>query len=146
MNKQFILSKGDLKKLNKFKNDNINGFESEEIKNLYNEYFDKEMIEYRIRECKDEEYYYLDLSNMDISDKELNNYLENEEIKKILSKIRLLDLSNNVLKKNPIFVNNYPNIVYNSAIRNKCDVTKHILLPLYRKVLNLSPLKLNTFR
>ena len=47
---------------------------------------------------------------MEINDKQLNEYLKNEEIKKILKKIRLLDLSNNILKKNPIFVNEYSNI------------------------------------
>lgn len=103
----------------KFENFDISmsDFESEGVKEMYNMYKSKPKIELRIKDCQMENYEYLDLSNLEIDDNILIELFELKKIKKILGKIKFIDLSNNHLTKYPE-LSVYPNIIYKSFSSN----------------------------
>lgn len=103
----------------KFENFDISmsDFESEGVKEMYNLYKSKPKIELRIKDSQMENYEYLDLSNLEIDDKILMELFELKKIKKILSKIKFIDLSNNHLTRYPE-LSEYPNIIYKSVSSN----------------------------
>ena len=105
-----IFRKKDLKNINNINIDNFI-FENDNIKELYEKYKNKTALEIRIEMCIMENYFYLDLSEMNLTDIKLINIFENEHIKTILSKIEMLDLSNNNLS-NYLNLDNYSNIKY----------------------------------
>lgn len=102
-------------------NDDINlqdsEFESDSVKNIYNNFKNKPKIELRIEDSKMENYKYLDLSKLEICDDQLVRLFELEKIKYILKKIEFLDLSHNNLKFLPD-LKKYPNIIYLSVSFN----------------------------
>lgn len=110
--KEFILKKNDLKNLCNINKNSIKNFENEEIEKLYNEFIDKPAIDYRIYECNQENFFYLDLSNMNLTNNELNILINNDEINSLLNKIELLDISKNNLEEFPIFINEFKNIKF----------------------------------
>jgi len=116
-----IFKKQDLKNIHNIKKKNIKCFENEIIKNLYNEYYDKEIIDYRIYECNEEEYFYLDLSNMELDNNKLYFILNDENIKTLLNKIEMLDLSDNNIEKYPDYINIYSNIKYLNISNNNIN-------------------------
>jgi hypothetical protein len=91
------------------KNDII--FDSDQTENLYNKYKDKNKLDLRIKCSKDENYNYLDLSSLSISDNQLVQLFNLNEIKYILEKIEYLDLSNNKL-----YI--FPNLMEYKNIKN----------------------------
>ena len=105
-------------------NNNINledsEFESNTVKQIYNNYKDKPKIELRIEDSKMESYKYLDLSKLDIDDVQLIRLFELERIKHILKQIEFLDLANNKLTFMPN-LKKYPNILYLSVSFNLID-------------------------
>ena len=118
-----IFRKKDLKNINNINIDNFI-FENDEIKELYEKYKNKAGLEIRIEMCIMENYFYLDLSEMKLTDIQLIDIFENEHIKEILYKIEMLDLSNNNLSSyiNLDIYNNikYLNISFNE-ITNSID-------------------------
>lgn len=121
--------KNDLKFVENI-NDNSE-FESESVKNMYNNYKNKPKIELRIADSKIEKYEYLDLSNLNLDDDLLDKLLNLKKIKIILSKIKFLDLSSNNLKKKPD-LSKYNNIIYLSISKNEIEgaITDNNLLEL----------------
>jgi hypothetical protein len=119
MNKKISIYKNDLKFT-----ENINleksEFESEAVKNLYNDNKNKPKIELRIIDSKMEKYEYLDLSSLSLDDDLLNKLLNMDKIKFILSKIKFLDLSSNNLTIKPD-LSKYKNITYLSISRNEIE-------------------------
>ncbi len=103
----------------KFENFDISmsDFESEGVKEMYNMYKSKPKIELRLKDSQMENYEYLDLSNLEIDDNILIELFELRKIKKILSKIKFIDLSNNHLTKYPE-LSEYSNIIYKSVSSN----------------------------
>ncbi len=105
-------------------NDDLNlqdsEFESEIVKNLYNNYKSKPKIELRIEDSKMENYEYFDLSKLEINDDNLNELLELQLIIKIMKKIIYLDLSNNKLKFFPN-LSEFPNIKYLNISHNEIE-------------------------
>jgi hypothetical protein len=93
-------------------------FESDNVKEIYNDYKTRPKIDLRIKDSELENYEYLDLSKLDMNDDILIKLMELEKIKKILSKIKFLDLSNNNLKMVPELFN-YKNIIYLNVSSNK---------------------------
>jgi len=136
MNEKYILYKNDLKF-----SENINleesEFETEDIKNIYTEYKKRPKIDLRIRDSELENYEYLDLSKLEITDEIFIKLKNVDRITTILRKIKFLDLSNNKLTnipkideyKNIIFLNISENnisgnIVDNNLIELVCDNNK----------------------
>lgn len=93
-------------------------FESDAVKKLYLEHKSKPKIEMRIIDSKRENYEYLDLSSLDLSDELLDKLLSLERIIQILKKIKYLDISSNSLTKVPD-LSQYKNIIYLSISKNK---------------------------
>lgn len=116
-----IFKKQDLKNMHNIKKENIKYFENKNIENLYNEYYNKEIIDYRIYECKEEEYFYLDLTNMQLDNDKLYFIFNDENIKILLNKIEMLDLSNNNIDKFPDYISNYSNIKYLNISNNNIN-------------------------
>jgi hypothetical protein len=125
--------KNDLKFSDNFDVENSD-FETDDIKNMYNDFNKKPKIELRIKDSELENYNYLDLSDLSLTDDLLNKLFKLEKIKNILSKIEFLDLSNNKLTTLPkLIVNNkYNNILYLNIARNKIttDIINDNLLEL----------------
>ncbi len=96
----------------------VSDFESEDVKLIYNDYKSKPKIELRIKDSQMENYEYLDLSNLEIDDEILPQLLSLNKIKKILSRIKFLDLSNNKITMYPD-LSEYKNIIYKSISHNK---------------------------
>ncbi len=110
--KTCVIYKGDLKftKIDSINNDEFDTeFESEQVKEIYNDYKSKTKIEIRIKDSELENYQYLDLSKLELTDELLDKLFKLDKIKNILKKILFLDLSNNQLTK-------YPNLTYFSNI------------------------------
>ena len=105
-------------------NENINmeesEFESDYVKQIYNNFKNKPKIELRIEDCIMENYRYLDLSKLNIDDESLIKLFELEKIKKILCRIEFLDLAHNKLKLLPD-LKKYPNILYLSVSFNEIE-------------------------
>ena len=123
-----ILKKNDLKNIHKF-NENTFSFENDYVKELYYKYENKTILEIRIDMCINEDYFYLDLSEMNLTNNELLLIFEKEEIKSLLYKIEMLDLTYNKLTKN-INLEPYTNIKYlNIGFNEIFDiiVCKHII-------------------
>lgn len=118
--------KNDLKFSDNFDIENSD-FETDDIKNMYNDFNKKPKIELRIKDSELENYNYLDLSDLSLTDDLLNKLFKLEKIKNILSKIEFLDLSNNKLTTLPkLIVNNkYNNILYLNIARN--NITTDII-------------------
>jgi len=108
-------------------NDDINlensEFETDSVKQIYNNFKNKPKIELRIEDSKMENYKYLDLSKLDIDDDQLFRLLELERIKYILKQIEFLDLAHNKLTSLPN-LKNYQNILYLSVSFN--IINQHI--------------------
>jgi hypothetical protein len=95
-------------------------FESDSVKQIYNNFKNKPKIELRIEDSKMENYKYLDLSKLDIDDDQLTRLFELDKIKYILKKIEFLDLAHNELTFLPN-LKKYPNILYLSVSFNKIN-------------------------
>lgn len=95
----------------------LSDFESEGVKQIYNNYKSKPKIELRIKDSEMENYEYLDLSNLEIDDEILPKLFALNKIKKILEKIKFIDLSNNKLTAYPD-LSKYKNIIYKSISHN----------------------------
>jgi len=95
----------------------LSEFHSEDIKEIYNDYKTKPKIELRIKDSEMENYEYLDLSKLELTDDLLEKLFNLKKIQIILKKIKFLDLSNNKLTKYPI-INLYQNIMYLSISYN----------------------------
>lgn len=108
--------KNDLKFYENF-NFTCSEFDSETVKNIYDLHKNKPKIEMRITDSQMENFEYLDLSNLNLNDELLEQLLNLDRIKKILSKIKYLDLSTNNLIKYPNLIK-YNNIVYLSISKN----------------------------
>ena len=107
-----IFRKKDLKNINNINIDEKNIiFENNKTKELYEKYKYKTVLEIRIDMCINEEYFYLDLSEMELTNIQLIEIFENDNIKTILYKIEMLDLSNNNLSSY-INLDIYNNIKY----------------------------------
>ncbi len=104
----------------KFDNFDINSsdFESENVREIYQNYKSKPKIELRIKDSEMENYEYLDLSNLEIDDNILLELFQLKKIKNILRQIKFIDLSNNKLVKYPD-LSEYSNIIYKSFSSNK---------------------------
>ena len=123
-----IFRKKDLKNINNINIDNYI-FENNEIKELYDKYKTKTFLEIRIDMCIMENYFYLDLSEMELTNIQLIDIFENEQIIIILSKIEMLDLSNNNLSSYINF-DMYNNIKYLNISFNKISntiISNHII-------------------
>lgn len=111
-----FIYKNDLKFSNEINLEDTE-FDSDSVKKIYNNFKNKPKIELRIEDSKMENYKYLDLSKLDIGDKQLVELFELEKIKHILKKIEFLDLAHNKLTFFPD-LKNYPNILYLSISFN----------------------------
>ena len=111
----FYFRKKDLKNINNI--GDVCVFESLETEKLYNDYKNKSPLEIRINMCINEEYFYLDLSEMSLDDDKLNDIFENPVIQDILFKIEMIDLSNNNLETF-IDINKYTNIKFMNISNN----------------------------
>jgi hypothetical protein len=123
-----ILKKNDLKNIHKF-NENTFIFENDNVKELYYKYKNKTILEIRIDMCINEDYFYLDLSEMELTNDNLLIIFEKDDIKSLLYKIEMLDLTYNKLTKN-INLDEYTNIKYlNIGFNGICDIIecKHII-------------------
>ncbi len=92
-------------------------FESDNVREIYQNYKSKPKIELRIKDSEMENYEYLDLSNLEIDDHILFELFELKKIKNILKQIKFIDLSNNKLTKYPD-LSEYSNIIYKSFSSN----------------------------
>ena len=117
-----FIYKNDLKFNNEINMEDTE-FESDSVKQIYNNFKNKPKIELRIEDSKMENYKYLDLSKLDIDDEQLTRLLELERIKYILKQIEFLDLAHNRLTTLPN-LKKYPNILYLSVSFNK--INQHI--------------------
>ncbi len=119
MEKKTLIYKNDLKF-----NDNIiyenSDFDSDIIKEIYDDYKKKPKIELRIKDCEMENYNYLDLSNLNLDNELLEKLINLDRIKFLLNKIKFLDLSSNQLTKYFDF-SLYKNILYLNVARNKIE-------------------------
>ena len=122
MEKKIICSKQDLKNLKNLSNEEEIIFENNKIKETYENCKNMTQLEYRFYECQNEEYEYMDLSDMSLTDELLKNIIQ-EHIE-ILKKIKLLELSNNYIS-DINFLNDFSNIKY--VIVNNNELT-HINL------------------
>lgn len=95
-------------------------FESEDTRQIYQNYKSKPKIELRIKDCEMENYEYLDLSKLDLTDELLYKLFSLKKIINILKKITFLDLNNNKLTIFPN-LNSYPNIKYLSISFNNIN-------------------------
>lgn len=120
MNKKTLIYKNDLK----FNHDNNiyenSDFDSDVIKDIYNDYKKKPKIELRIKDSEMENYDYLDLSNLNLDDDLLEKLINLDKIKTLLKKIKFLDLSSNKLKKFIDF-SSFKNIIYLNVARNNIE-------------------------
>ena len=114
-----IFRKNDLKNINNFNILNFT-FENDYVQELYEKYKDMTILEVRIDMCINEEYFYLDLSEMHLTNTELLEIFENPNIKPLLYKIEMLDLSYNNLSTH-IDLNNYSNIKFLNISFNKIN-------------------------
>lgn len=103
-----IIYKNDLKFIDKVDSEQSD-FQSDAVENLYNNYKKKPKIELRIKDSEMENYSYLDLSNLNLTDELVEKLMKLSKIKYILNKIEFLDLSTNNLNKKPD-LSAYPNI------------------------------------
>ena len=76
-------------------------FESEVTEKIYENYKNRPKIDFRISNCEQENYNYLDLSKLGIDNKIFNDLIKLLRIKNILEKIHFLDLSNNNFENIP---------------------------------------------
>lgn len=95
-------------------------FNSENTREIYNNYKSKPKILLRIKDSEIENYEYLDLSKLELTDELLEKLFELKKIQTILKKIKFLDLSNNRLSKFPS-INLYKNIMYLSISYNSIE-------------------------
>ena len=116
MEKKILIYKNDLKFNDNFTEES--DFDSENTKEIYNNYKKKPKIELRIKDSELENYNYLDLSNLGLDDELLEKLLKLEKIIFILKKIVYLDISSNKITKN-INLDNYKNIIYLNISRNE---------------------------
>jgi len=114
--KKTFVYKNDLKFNESFDIENSE-WESEVVKDIYNDYKKKPKIELRIKDSEMENYDYLDLSRLSLNDELLNDLFNLAKIKNILKRIKYLDLSNNDLTTMPNLLD-YPNIIYLSISYN----------------------------
>ena len=117
VNKKFCIYKNDLKFNDSFDIENSE-WESDVVKEIYNDYKKKPKIELRIKDSQMENYEYLDLSRLALTDELVFNLFKLDKIKNILKKISYLDLSTNDLTVIPN-LSDYPNIIYLSIGYNK---------------------------
>lgn len=97
-------------------------FESDDIRNMYNDYSKRPKIELRIKESEMENFEYLDLSELSLTDELLDKLVDLKKIEKILKKIIFLDISNNLLKNFPErLLNKYKNIEILDISRNRIN-------------------------
>lgn len=119
MEEKKIFFKKDMKNLKNILEVDKMCFENDEIKKIYEECKNMTSLEYRLYECKNEEYEFIDLSGMDLTDELLNDIIKSHEI--IFKKIKLLELSNNYIS-DINFLNNFSNIKYvivnNNELKN----------------------------
>lgn len=106
-------------------------FESDYVKQIYNNFKTKPKIELRIEDSKMENYKYLDFSKLDIDDDALVKLFDLERIEKIMRKIEFLDLSHNNLKFLPD-LKKFPNVLYLNVSWNQIhnDIVDDNLLEL----------------
>lgn len=95
-------------------------FESDAVKQIYNNYKHKPKIELRIEDSRMEQYKYLDLSKLEIDNNYLSQLFELKKIIKILEQIEFLDISNNKLCKLPE-LKKFPNIKYLNVSFNQIE-------------------------
>ena len=147
MEKKTLIYKNDLK----FNNNNIyenSDFDSDVIKDIYNDYKKKPKIELRIKDCEMENYNYLDLSDLNLDNELLEKLINLDKIKFLLNKIKFLDLSSNQLTKLFDF-SLYKNILYLNIARNKIEgnIDENNIIELsIKKYLTLSKLKKNILK
>jgi hypothetical protein len=72
-----------------------------DVEQIYKNFKDKPKIELRLEDSRMENYNYLDLSNLGISNEFFNQLLTLKKITKILLRIEFLDLSNNQFMQMP---------------------------------------------
>jgi hypothetical protein len=116
----------------------ISDFESEQVREIYNDYKSKPKIELRIKDSEMENYEYLDLSNLEIDDELLEELFSLKKIQSILKKIKFIDLSNNHLNTYPD-LSEFPNIIYKSFSFNSIigEINDNIVVELscdYNKI------------
>jgi hypothetical protein len=116
MEEKKIYFKQDLKKFKNILDAENMIFENNEIKQIYTDCKNMTQLEYRLFECQNEEYEYIDLSNMNLTDESLNNIIQIYSV--IFKNIKLLDLSNNHIS-DINFLNNFSNIKYVMVNNNK---------------------------
>lgn len=109
-------------------------FDSEKTEFLYNKYKNKNKIDLRLKLSKDENYEYIDLSSLKITDISLNKLFELDIMINILKKINFLDLSDNKLESMPN-LSEYDNIkVLNVSSNNiKGDIINNNYIELVCK-------------
>ena len=117
-----VVYKNDLK-FNEF-DISASEFESEGIKEIYNNYKSKPKLELRIKDSEMENYEYFDLSKLELTDELVEKLFSLKKIIFILKKIKFLDLNNNKLKKFPNLIK-YPNIKYLSISYNEINDPIH---------------------
>lgn len=129
-NKKIFVYKNDLKFNDNFDIENSE-WESDVVKNIYHDYKKKPKIELRLKDSEMENYEYLDLSRLCLTDELISDLFFLEKIKYILKKISYLDLSNNDLNHIPD-LSNYPNIIYLSISHNniKGIISNHNIIEL----------------
>ncbi len=113
-----VVYKNDLK-FNEF-DITMSEFESEGTRQLYNTFKSKPKIELRIEDSKIENYEYLDLSKLELTDDLLERLFALKKIQFILERIKYLDLNNNNLNTFPD-LSDYPNIIYLSISFNNIE-------------------------
>ncbi len=112
-----VIYKNDLKFIDKV-DYTQSDFQSDTVEHLYNHYQKKPKIELRIKDCEMENYSYLDLSNLNLTDDLLKRLMGLNKIKNILKKIEFLDLSTNNLRTKPD-LSEYNNIKCLSISKNE---------------------------
>ena len=116
MEKRILIYKNDLKFNDDITDDS--DFDTDGIKEMYNQYKKKPKIELRIKDSELENYNYLDLSNLSLDDELLSKLLKLDKIIFILKKIVYLDISSNKITKT-INLDDYKNIIYLNISRNE---------------------------
>jgi len=104
-----LIHKNDIKFLHIMDLTNITFYDAE-TEQLYNNYKNKPIIDYRIYDAIYQEYEYLDLSHMQLTNEDIHNLFHNHEILTILRKISLIDMSNNQFLTFPSEILEYKNI------------------------------------
>jgi hypothetical protein len=99
-------------------------FESEGTRQMYQNYKSRPKIELRIKDSEIENYEYLDLSKLDLTDELLEKLFKLKKIIFILKQIKFLDLNNNNLTVFPD-LSSYPNIKYLSISFNSIKGSVH---------------------